>query len=104
MTCVCGAATGQMFAPRRRPAACDKLVQGLALLRDAYDERVRAFVDGPFRAEAVNAKLDAWSAQIAAVVAEQAQNPEQLQVDAWRSALSSLRASVDMLRAAAAAP
>ncbi len=105
--CECPAG-GQGGAPgglRRRPATCDKLVQGLALLRDDYEAQVRAFVAGPFRAEAVNAKLDAWSAQIAALVAEQAQDPEQqLPVQTWQSAVASFRQTVDMLRAAASVP
>jgi len=102
MTCACPATGGGQNGGgglRRVPAGCDKLVQALALLRDPYRERLREFVEGPFRAESVNAKLDAWSAQVAGAVAEQAQDPEQQPtVSAWQSALTSLRSALDALR------
>ena len=104
MACMCPTTGGGQSGGgglRRVAAGCDKLVQGLAQLRDPYRERVRAFVEGPFRAGDVNAKLDAWTAQIAAAVKEQAQDPEQQPGEsAWQSALNALRSSVDQLRGA----
>jgi hypothetical protein len=104
MSCGCPESGGQGGGAslRWRPAGCDKLVQGLALLREPYEERLRAFAEGPFRAQAVSPQLDAWASQIAGLVAEQAEDPEQISVEAWESALSNLRSAIDSLRAAAA--
>jgi len=103
--CDCPAAPtqGRSFMSPKRPAACDKLIQGLASMRDGYRERVGAFVDGPFRRESVTAKLDAWSAQIADLVAEQARDPQQPTVEAWQSGLMKLRSTLDSLHATASA-
>jgi hypothetical protein len=80
-------------------------VQTLAELREPYRERVRELVEGPFRAENVNAKLAAWTAQLEATIAEQARDPEQQPtVAAWRMALTGLRAAVDQLRNAHTTP
>jgi spore coat protein CotH len=104
MACECPARMqGRSFMSPKRPAACDKLVQGLALMRDGYRARVGAFVDGPFGRESVSAKLDAWSAQIADLVAEQAQDPQQPSVEAWQSGLTNLHSALESLQAAASA-
>jgi spore coat protein CotH len=104
MSCGCGESGGQGGGGslRRIPAGCDKLVQGLALLREPYEQRLRAFAEGPFSAQAVQAQLDTWAQQIAGLVAEQAQDPEQISVEEWDSALSNLRSAIEGLHAAAA--
>jgi spore coat protein CotH len=104
MMCGCPESGGQGGGAslRRLPSGCDKLVQGLALLREPFEARMREFAEGPFRAQAVDAQLDAWAQQIAGLVDEQAQDPEQISVEEWESALSNLRSALGSLQTAAA--
>jgi spore coat protein CotH len=96
--CVCP--QGASFS--RIPAGCDKLVQAMAQRRELFDERVRAFLEGPFEGASVAAQLDAWAAQIEPLVAEQRALPEQRGVDGWQAALRGLRMTLDALRTRAA--
>jgi spore coat protein H len=67
-TCMCHIAIG---FPQRAPS-CDPLVAQFAMWRDDYDSMVDTFLSGPFAQDAVDAKLDAWSKQIAPFVDEAA--------------------------------
>lgn len=56
----------------QRAPACDPLIANLALWRADYDQRVEAFLAGPFAAPAVQAKLEAWTQQLQPFVEEAA--------------------------------
>jgi hypothetical protein len=98
-SCECGAPAGLL--PRTRPAMCDKLVQGFATLVDDYHSQVRAFADGPFRPESVDERIDAWSAQIAPIVEEQAASALPPTVESWQSGVAALRETAGSLHAEA---
>ena len=80
------------------PPACDKLTQGWAEFGDEYAAAVRMFVDGPFNAANVNAKLDAWAAQIAPAVQEASDIGHSPSPNSWQSELQSLRSLIDRQR------
>ena len=96
----CQCSTSDGFVARR-PTACDKLFQGLAMLGDEFDARLAEVREGPMSPANANAVLDTWSAQISSAVEEQAQLPEHLSVSAWQSSLSTLRSSVGTLASGA---
>lgn len=54
----------------QRPPACDPLIADFAAWRGDFEARVDAFLGGPFAAEAVDAKLEAWSKQLEPFVTE----------------------------------
>jgi hypothetical protein len=86
-TCMCHIAVGY---PQRAPS-CDPLVGQFAMWRDGYDSMVDAFLSGPFAKDAVDAKLAAWSKEIAPFVDETAGlggAPDRLQ---WQDDLLELR-------------
>jgi len=97
-SCRCPEPSGNAFRIARRPAACDKLVQGLAGQVGDYRAHLRELLDGPFRADAVAARLDAWSAQLLPALQEEV--PDQPTAEQWPSQLQSFRTTLDSLRAA----
>lgn len=75
---------------------CDKLIHGLALVdRSRYIAAVQQFLDGPFQLDAMNAKIDRWTAQIAEAVAADTHGPS---VAAFQNAVSGLRSNLASLR------
>jgi hypothetical protein len=94
--CTCAASTSPL--PSLRPAMCDKLFQAFATFSGDYEAKLRELVEGPFSAESVGARLDAWSEQIASAVEEQAAADVPPTVEAWRSSLDSLRTTLESLR------
>ena len=89
------------LAPPQMPAACDKLTHGWGAQSAEYKAAVRRFLDGPYAANNVDAKLTAWTSQISSVVTEAANAGQSPSAVVWQSALSSLRTTVSDLRAAA---
>jgi spore coat protein H len=81
--------------PVRAPT-CDPVMRGLALLdRSRYLAAVQELLDGPFQIDALNAKLDQWSSQIAEAVATDPNGPGQ---EGWEGAVARLRADLSWLR------
>jgi hypothetical protein len=75
---------------------CDKFIHGLALVdRSRYIAAVQQFLDGPFQLDAMNAKIDRWTAQIADAVALDTHGPS---VSAFKNAVSGLRSNLASLR------
>jgi hypothetical protein len=96
--CECSQASGDAFRLTRRPAACDKLVQGLAALLEEYRAHARELLNGPFSAESVDARLDEWSAQLLPALQEEV--PDQPTPEQWQTQLVGFRSTVNSLRAA----
>jgi spore coat protein H len=82
----------------QRPAACDPLVQDFIGWMDDYNAKVDEFIAGPFSADRVNAKLDAWSTQITDAVTKYSGLNGAPTVIEWTAGVSSLRATIDTLR------
>ena len=78
--------------------SCDKLTRGWAELGDAYQAALAELVAGPMSVETINAKLDAWTAQIAPVVEEAAAAGQGPQPAQWEQALGGLRSWIDQRR------
>ena len=89
---------GSSFWPSQFAPSCDKLVHGWASLKDDYKSAVRAFLDGPFAKDSVDAKLDAWAVQIAPLVDEAATAGQGPPADTWRQALTEPREVIDEFR------
>jgi hypothetical protein len=79
-------------------ASCDPLVQHFISRKSDYDRLVGAFLDGPFSATAVDAKLAAWTTQVDAAVATFADTPSAHGVAAWQAAVEQLRRDIDEAR------
>jgi hypothetical protein len=95
-TCSC-ASTPTSFIPQL-PASCDPLTQRFISWMSDYNRHAEAFVSGPFAAAAVNAKIDAWSAQIRPYVVEAAGRNGAPTERAWQDAVSTLRTMIDRAR------
>ena len=75
---------------------CDKLIHGFSLLdRSGYLAAVQQLLDGPFQLDAINQKIDRWSAQIADAVAQDTHGPT---VSGFKGALSVLKSSAITMR------
>lgn len=96
-------ANGFLFSPPQLAPSCDKLTHGWASLGAEYASAVRSFLDGPFAKDKVDAKLDAWSAQIDDQAQEAADAGQGPAADLWKGDLSALRDTIDQLRTAAEA-
>jgi hypothetical protein len=82
----------------RMPALCDPLVQVLAAWRDDYEREVDRFLAGPFASAKVDAKLNAWSAQIRPFVIEAAGTNQAPDASMWDSEVQWLRSQIDSAR------
>ena len=79
-----------------RAPGCDPLIHGLSLLdRSRYLAAVQQLLDGPFQIDAINQKIDRWSAQIADAVANDAHGPS---VNTWQAALTTLKSNAVVMR------
>ncbi len=96
-TCTC-ASTPYSFIPQL-PASCDRLTQHFISWLSDYNRHVDTFVSGPFAAAAVNAKLDAWVAQIRPHVVEAAGRLGAPSESDWEAAVRALRTTVNEARA-----
>jgi spore coat protein CotH len=74
------------------PAACDPLFEDFISWRSDYEQQVDAFLAGPFAADSIDAKLNAWAPQIESSVSELADTPT------WQAALSKLHDDLASLR------
>ncbi|MDP6947135.1 MAG: hypothetical protein QF464_23500, partial [Myxococcota bacterium] len=64
-----------------------------------YELAVDAFLAGPFSEENVNAKLDAWEAQITPIETEAGGLNGAITFSAWQTGLATLREMIDSARA-----
>jgi hypothetical protein len=95
----CAPLTQPPFMLPLRAPTCDKLTLGWARMQARYLERVETFLGGPFTSDNVEAKLQAWEAQIAPAVAEAAAlHADAPSMAAWAEARDALRASIAELR------
>ena len=76
----------------------DPLIRILGGQRDHYEAAVTEFINGPFSAANVNAKVNAWIAQISAAVDESAGRLGAPSTRSWRDALARLRTTIDGAR------
>lgn len=88
--CVCS------FGPY--PPSCDPLVREFIGLNAAYEKRVDAFLEGPFRAENVDELLAAWESQINDAVIESSGLNGAPTFEQWREEVAELRALIHVLR------
>ena len=82
-----------------RTASCDRLIYAWSTYRNDYRQALRRLLDGPYTAENVTGLLDKWEGQIEAAVQEAYDtNNEHLNPGTWRSAIASLRETVEHRR------
>ncbi|MCF8245057.1 MAG: CotH kinase family protein [Saprospiraceae bacterium] len=88
-----------LFQLEQRSAACDKLTVGWVSFANEYEQALSQFKAGPFSEAQVNARLDAWEAQVrqATVQADQAHN-DAITVYAWENALYTLKNNLEYAR------
>jgi hypothetical protein len=87
-----------MYDPQT-PASCDPMVQHFLSWHDDYDREVDNFIRGPFSDAQVQAKLNAWIAQIRPLVSETAGVRHAPSVSEWNSAVDQLRMKIASARA-----
>ena len=95
-SCGCGINEGGGFG---MPTSCDPLLGQFAKRKDDYERTVDALLAGPYAADNVSAKLDAWTAQIDAAMQEASGLDGAPTYDAWNEALATLREHVETTRA-----
>jgi hypothetical protein len=83
------------------PPSCDKLVKAWGTQSDAYKAAIKRFLDGPFAAANVDAKLAAWQTQIMPVVTEAAAAGHTPSAATFASEVNKLKTAIADLRAAA---
>ncbi len=80
-------------------ASCDMFVQRLITWRSDYESAIDEFVAGPFSRARVDAKLDAWSAQLRQYVSEAAGINLAPDEAAWATGLAELKSKIESARA-----
>lgn len=87
------------FGATQRSATCDKLTYAWTLFDKEYEERLRAFKEGPFSEASAQEKLDAWTLQIKEATQE-AENSfdDATSVSEWERAVSTLKTSLNFAR------
>jgi spore coat protein CotH len=88
--CVCGNKNYGI----QRPASCDKVVSIFKAWLADYDVKVDTFIAGPFEANKVNDKLDAWAAQIQSAVGESAFLNGAPLVSTWQASVAQLKVNI----------
>ncbi|MEM6806947.1 MAG: CotH kinase family protein [Bacteroidota bacterium] len=84
---------------RQKSAACDKLTAAWASFDTEYQELLSQFKAGPLSESVVNAKLDAWAAQIRAATEEAANaHSDALSISAWENAMENLKFGLSVAR------
>jgi spore coat protein H len=86
-------------SPAQRPASCDPLTAEFARWNADYQKAVAAFISGPFAADRVTAKLDAWSKQIRKAVEEAGGIGGAPLAPVWDLAVAGLRDTIARERA-----
>lgn len=83
----------------QRSATCDKLIYGWSLYQDEYHIALRKLLEGPYSEDAINRKLDAWSAQIAAATQEAANNHDDaVSIEEWQKDINYLKTKTNEMR------
>lgn len=83
----------------QRSAACDKLTGGWASFSTEYEQKRQEFKNGAFAAAQVNAKLDAWSAQIRdATIEANTAHEDAISIQEWENAVNALRSQLEFAR------
>ena len=85
-------------APQRR-AGCDPLTKQLAQLKDDYRRELKAVLTSSLSAEKIESKLSGWAKRIEPFVKESAGPGGAPAVEGWKSALQSLRDTLNAVRA-----
>jgi spore coat protein H len=80
------------------PASCDPLVRNLRQWIHDYDAKVDELIAGPFQADRVNSKLDAWAAQIQETVTEASGVNGAPAATEWARSIQMLKAEIDRER------
>jgi spore coat protein H len=93
-SCMCHVAVG---FPQRAPS-CDALIGQFATWRDGYESMVDTFLAGPFARDTVDAKLAAWSEEIASYVDEAAGLGGSPDRERWQDELVELRYVLEGVR------
>jgi hypothetical protein len=81
------------------PASCDPLTKYFIAWPKDYNAMVDAFIAGPFAAQPVDAKLDAWATQIEAAVAESAGRNYAPTSSTWKFGVTQLKSIINAARA-----
>jgi spore coat protein CotH len=89
------------IAPQQLPPSCDKLTHAWGARSAEYKAAVRRFLDGPYAASNVDAKLAAWTSQISGAVTEAANAGQGQNALIWQNAVNSLKSTIADLRSAA---
>ena len=96
--CTCTTMFGQL-AP-----SCDRLIRHWGSWRPDYELAVDAFLQGPFAANNVDAKLATWVSQIQSSVEENAGRNGAPAASAWQTAVNDLMAKIATARASRGFP
>ena len=87
------------FGLQQRSAACDKLVYGMTLFTDEYEELKQQFIEGPFSEQSIATQLSIWSNQIKESTLEaQARFDDALSESEWNEALDLLKEQCSIAR------
>jgi len=78
--------------------ACDPVWRQFAERKDEYERTVDDFLTGPYSAENVNAKLDAWVAQIDYAMKDANGLGETLDYQEWQKAIATFRSDIETSR------
>jgi spore coat protein H len=89
--CVCGYPAYGI----QRPARCDAVVGYMSDWLSDYEREVDDFIAGPFQADRVNAKLDAWAEQIRDSVTEASGIHGAPTASVWLAAISLFKSELD---------
>jgi hypothetical protein len=79
-------------------ASCDALTGHFISWLPDYEQAVDTFLAGPFAATNVDAKLDAWIAQITALAQETAGQDGSPSFQGWQTAVQTLRTRITSQR------
>lgn len=91
LNCSCAAQTSV-------PPSCDPLTKRWIEANAAYESAVDAFIAGPFAAANVDAKLNAWTAQLQPVVAETSGLNDAPTTTTWNDAVNTLKSRITQTR------
>jgi hypothetical protein len=78
--------------------SCDRMFKGMGLIKSStsyYDDAIKKLLNGPFVVSAMNAKIDAWSAQISDAVKLDKYGPGYA---TWTHAVQKLKSDLPLLR------
>jgi spore coat protein H len=93
----CTCVRPEMYDPQT-PPSCDPMVKHFLSWRDDYEREVDKFISGPFADSAVQAKLNAWIAQLRPYVMQTAGVKRAPSLSEWDNSVSQLYAKIATLR------